>query len=96
MGMSIDEATLYMELYKRKLVDSVSDLEKDIEAYDIAIDIMHKYQAKLKTEMLAILKELLKEFENLDPNPELSTYYAAIDDCSNLLQQKIDKMKGTN
>ena len=44
MGMSIDEATLYMELYKRKLFNSVSDLDKDIEAYDTAIKIMHKYQ----------------------------------------------------
>lgn len=42
--MTIDEATLYMELYKRKLFDSVSDLDKDIEAYDVAIDIMRKYQ----------------------------------------------------
>jgi hypothetical protein len=33
-----------MELYKRKLFDSVSDLDKDIEAYDMAIDIMRKYQ----------------------------------------------------
>ena len=44
MGMSIDEATLYMELYKRKLFNSVSDLDKDIEAYDTAIDTMRKYQ----------------------------------------------------
>ena len=44
MGMTIDEAALYMELYKRKLFDSVSDLDKDIEAYDIAINTMRKYQ----------------------------------------------------
>ena len=44
MGMTIDEAILYMELYKLKLNNSVSDLEKDIEAYDIAIDTMRKYQ----------------------------------------------------
>ena len=44
MGMSIDEATLYMELYKRKLFNSVSDLDKDIEAYDISISTMRKYQ----------------------------------------------------
>ncbi len=42
--MSIDDATLYMELYKRKLFDSVSDLDKDTEAYDIAIATMQKYQ----------------------------------------------------
>ena len=44
MGMTIEESMLYMELYKRKLIDSVSDLEKDIEAYDVAIDTMRKYQ----------------------------------------------------
>ena len=44
MGMTIDDATLYMELYKRKLFNSVSDLDKDIEAYDIAISTMRKYQ----------------------------------------------------
>jgi hypothetical protein len=43
-GMTIEEATLYMELYKRNLLDSVSDLDKDIEAYKIAIDAMYKYQ----------------------------------------------------
>lgn len=44
MGMEIEEAILYMELYKRNLLDSVSDLDKDIEAYEIAIDAMYKYQ----------------------------------------------------
>lgn len=44
MGMTIDDATLYMELYKRKLFNSVSALDKDIEAYDLAIDTMRKYQ----------------------------------------------------
>lgn len=44
MEITIDEAILYMELYKRKLFNSVSDLDKDIEAYDIAIDIMRKYK----------------------------------------------------
>ena len=43
--MTIDEAILYMELYKSILVNSVSDgIEKDIEAYDTAICIMRKYQ----------------------------------------------------
>lgn len=45
MEMTIDEAILYMELYKRKLSDSVSDLDKDIESYKIAINAMCKYQA---------------------------------------------------
>ena len=55
--MTIDEAILYMELYKRKLFNSVSDLDKDIEAYDIAIDTMRKYQ-KIKEQVdIAIDKE---------------------------------------
>lgn len=59
MKMSIDEATLYMELYKRKLFNSVSDLDKDIEAYDIAIDIMRKYQ-KI-TEIVAHYRENVRD-----------------------------------
>lgn len=54
--MTIDEAILYMELYKCKLVDSVSDLDKDIEAYDTAINIMHKYQK---------IKEIVKNTQQL-------------------------------
>lgn len=43
--MTIDKAILYMKLYKHTLVGSVSDgIEKDIKAFDMAINIMHKYQ----------------------------------------------------
>ena len=44
MVMSIEDSILYMELYKRSLTNSVSDLTKDIEAYNIAINTMQKYQ----------------------------------------------------
>ena len=44
MRMTIDEAILYMELYKLKLTDSVSDLAKDIEAYDVVINTAKRYQ----------------------------------------------------
>ena len=45
MGMTIDNAILYMILYKQRLEESTSNgLEKDIEAYDMAIDAMRKYQ----------------------------------------------------
>lgn len=71
-----------------------------IEALQTAKDTMRKYQQlqadyenRLKADMVAMLEELKEEFEKLYPNPELSTYYAAIDDCSNLTQQKIDKLK---
>lgn len=55
MRMTIDESVLYMELYKRELFDSVSDLDKDIEAYDIAISIMRKYQK---------IEQILNDWEN--------------------------------
>ena len=43
--MTIDEAILYMTLYCQKLVGSVSDLDKDIEAYDMAIKALKQYGA---------------------------------------------------
>lgn len=63
------------------------------EISDLALKIKANYLARLKTEKIAILKELLEEFENLDPNYDCNTYYAALCDCSNLLQQKIDKLR---
>lgn len=43
--MTLDKAILYMTLYKQRLEDSCSDgLEEDIEAYDMAIKVMRKYQ----------------------------------------------------
>lgn len=45
MGMKIDKSILYMSLYKQRLEESISDgLEEDIEAYDLAITSMRKYQ----------------------------------------------------
>lgn len=38
--MTREEAILYMVLYRAKLLDSVSDLDKDIEAYDKAISAL--------------------------------------------------------
>lgn len=48
-----------------------------------------EYEAKLKTNMAAILEKLKEEFENLDPDYECNTYYAAIRDCINLTEQEI-------
>ena len=38
--MTREEAILYMELYRDNLKDSVSDLDKDIEAYNMAINAL--------------------------------------------------------
>ena len=40
--MTREEAILYMTLYRQKLVGSVSDLDKDIEAYDMAIKALEQ------------------------------------------------------
>ena len=93
MGMSIDKT---IELFNG--LECHTPQAKD--ARDVAIDTMRKYQmmqadyeARLKADMVAMLTEIQLEIEELDPNPELSTYYAAIDDCSNLIQQKINSLK---
>lgn len=45
MGMTIDKSILYMSLYKQRLEESISDgLEEDIEAYDVAMNTMRKFQ----------------------------------------------------
>ena len=46
--MRVDEAILYMTLYRQKLVGSVSDLDKDIEAYDMAIKALKQELKKCK------------------------------------------------
>lgn len=61
-----------------------------VEAYD---SFKKEYENRLKADMMAILEELKEEFKKLYPNPELSTYYRAVDDCSNLTQQKIDALR---
>ena len=77
MGMTIDDATLYMELYKRKLFNSVSDLNKDIEAYDIAIETMRKYQ-----KIQEIMNELNGNFYGsyLKDRQALEKIYGVIED----------------
>lgn len=56
-------------------------------------DTKEEYEARLKADMVAILTDIQLEIEELYPNPELNTYYRAVDDCSNLIQQKIDALK---
>lgn len=73
----IDESILYMELYKRKLFDSVSDLDKDIEAYDTAIATMRKYQ---KIEQIVSLND--EEFKQCGLR-ELKEILEVIADGSN-------------
>lgn len=101
MGMTIDEAALYMELYKRKLFNSVSDLDKDIEAYDIAIDTMRKYQQlqadyenRLKADLVAMLAEIQLEIEEVKTQSGFDEAWdGAVKQCSEIIQQKINSLK---
>lgn len=54
--MTREEAILYMTLYRQELVGSVSDLDKDIEAYDMAIDAL-KQELYTDTVSRQIVKE---------------------------------------
>ena len=64
--------------------------------YAPTVDAIQKddYEARLKADMVAMLKEIQLEIDELEPNYECNTYYAAISDCDNLLQQKINALRG--
>lgn len=96
MEMTIDEA---IGIITAKGNYSYTVIEN--EAKDVLVDTARKYQMvrvdyenRLKADLKAILVELQMKIEDLDPNYECNTYYAAIRDCSNLIQQKINELKG--
>jgi hypothetical protein len=101
MEMSIDEARTALGK-ERKYA-----LHENKQAFDIAIDVMCKYQMmqadyenRLKADMVAMLKELKTEMDKQCkiPNNNASAYdwnngvYA----CYKVVQQKIDALKEQN
>jgi hypothetical protein len=89
MGMTIDKT---IEFFNG--LECHTPQAKD--ARDIAVDTMRKYQmmeadykARLKADMVAMLTEIQLEIEELD-TPSNSDAYMT---CSELIQQKIDKLK---
>lgn len=75
-----------------------------IEAYD---SFKQEYENRLKADMVAMLKELKKEIEELDffegEEPinitqelmdEVKSWEYGVKDCKKLIQSRIDKMKG--
>ena len=88
MGMTIDTAITVLGMVEAHGVC--------IEAKDIAVDTMRKYQkmkvdyeTRLKADMVAMLTDLQLEIEELD-TPNNSDAYMT---CSEVIQQKIDKLK---
>ena len=78
MGMTIDKSILYMSLYKQRLEESISDgLEEDIEAYDVAITAMRKYQ-----KITEIMSELNGDFYGsyLKDRQALEKIYEVLED----------------
>lgn len=65
--MTREEAILYMTLYRQKLVGSVSDLDKDIEAYDMAIESLKQERSRLAqiTQYRNDCEKLMQENEQL-------------------------------
>lgn len=99
MGMTIDEAIkqiMECKAYKQ------CDTEKDSEAFEFAIDTMRKYQQlqadyenRLKADLKAILVDLQFDVEEqkFDVHIDKDVWNDAIRVCSDIIQQKIDKLK---
>ncbi len=98
MGMTIDEARTALGK-ERKYA-----LHENKQAFDIAIDTMKNYQmmeadyeARLKADMVAMLTDIQLRIEELDTPPAYQDedyFLIGTNKCSELIQQKIDKLKG--
>ena len=76
--MTREEAILYMTLYRQKLVGSVSDLDKDIEAYDMAIKALEQEP-----------KTGHWEYVQYDYNPRLGNWHCS--ECRCVVIECVDK-----
>ncbi len=94
MGMTIEKCLLYEMCNCKTASCAACKPDKGCPIYRYFKElIIQNYNARLKADMVDMLTELQLEIEELYPNPELNTYYRAVDDCSNLIQQKIDALK---
>jgi hypothetical protein len=95
MGMMIDKA---IEFYNG--LECCTPQAKD--AREVAIDTMRKYQKmqadyenRLKSDMVAMLTELQLEIEEVKTQSGFDEAWdGAVKQCSEIIQQKIDKLKG--
>ena len=104
MKMTIDEARTQLIMQKAYA------LGRDYKALEIALDTMRKYQKlkadyenRLKADMVAMLTDIQLEIEEkkflesscsfMDKTEE-KNYAVYTDDISNIIQQKIDALKG--
>lgn len=94
MGMTIDEA---IGIITAKGNYSYTVIEN--EAKDVLVDTARKYQMvrvdyenRLKADLEAILVDLQLEIEELDPMG--NEWSDSLDACNELIQQKINELKG--
>ena len=95
MGMSIDEAMKEIES-----ITVVTD-EKQALAFALAVHTMKKYQTlqadyenRLKADMVAMLTELQLEIEESENCGK--AFHLGLQMASNIIQQKINALKGEN
>ena len=110
--MTIDEAITEVQQQKLDYQEFWEEYKNEhIEALDIAIATMRKYQklqadyeARLKADMVAMLTELQLEIEEIEidvpfgfePVSKTSAFYEGVSASSKVIQQKIDKLKETD
>jgi hypothetical protein len=99
MGMSIEQIIKYLPAPICGSTFVGKEKQKEYDAHDLAIIIMRKYQQlqsdyenRLKADMVAMLTEIQLEIEELDTPNNGSAYM----DCVEIIQQKIDALKGEN
>lgn len=81
MGITIKSALEYLKDF-----DSYSPYQEAINKVGTYIE---QYNARLKADMMAMLKELKVEIEELDTPSNGDAYMT----CSDIIQQKINKLK---
>ncbi len=94
MGRLIDETNLMNLLYA--LDDARHDLcyaiKKIPELPPVEAIPKDQYKARLNADLVAMLTEIQLEIEELDPSGD--EWSDSLDACNDIIQQKIDKLKG--
>lgn len=84
MGMTIDEKNKFIEESK----------EHFKEWHDMNYIPKADYEARLKADMVAMLKEIQLEIEELDPFGD--EWSDSLDACNDIIQQKINNLQVNN
>lgn len=97
MGRLIDEEEIYKRLRPKLNNGDLDDIMLNLPTVEAIPQA--DYEARLKADLEAILVELQLEINEIPINADNSEPFrlgqaSAYDKCENLIQQKIDKLKG--